>query len=52
MGYSPWGHKESDMTKETLHARTCVFLIARVNLRQYLLIFLFSIHSTESHDGN
>ena len=43
VGYSPWGHEELDTTKETLHAHTCVFLTAKVNLRQYLLLF-FILH--------
>ena len=26
MGYSPWGHKQSDMTKATLHTRLYVIV--------------------------
>ena len=26
MGYSPWGHKELDMSEGTEHARICFFV--------------------------
>ena len=28
MGYSPWGHKESDMTKRAHNTHTHTFLVA------------------------
>ena len=40
MGYSPWGHKESDMTEATEHA--CQFILSMFHLYyvyiEYILI--------------
>ena len=37
MGYSPWGHKESDMTERLIHSLSlsydmCVYSLSRVRL--------------------
>ena len=38
MGYSPWGHTESDTTEVTDHARLCD-LISAAELRLRLRVF-------------
>ena len=59
MGHSPWGHKETDMTEVTEHARTCKINVHSQNkinidpldsnkiiLLKPTLLVLYSLHFT------
>ena len=42
MGYSPWGHKESDTT-ERLHSLSFPMYILYIELRVYIYIYIHTI---------
>ena len=44
VGYSPWGHKVSDMTEAIEHAHTLDILV-RENLNLSFFKYLMNIHS-------
>ena len=44
VGYSPWGHKASDMTEAIEHAHTLDILV-RENLNLSFFKYLMNIHS-------
>ena len=59
VGYSPWGHKESDMTEVTEHACTCfwictyMFFISLESFSQHLfkyhLFYILFVRDSDSH---
>ena len=43
VGYSPWGHKESDLTEHT-HACTCIAHIKHADSITAFSVFMYTLH--------